>query len=127
MSPFIIVNRKFCISNTELVILVYAHSCVQLFLATYIYNVSSNKHAEGAYVVSKLSDALFVGWCLIKRARHLFQSRRNNSYEISKLCNFRFSNNNKSLPLGYICLNIPELLVTFIFYSLYTSSMCILI
>ena len=51
----------------------------------------------------------------LNRGRHLFQRKRNYSREVSKLCNFLFEYNEKYLPLCYIALLIPELLVNFQF------------
>ena len=49
----------------------------------------------GAYLITKLQNAG------LKRGRRLIQSERNYLYGISKLCNFLFANNMKSLPLWY--------------------------
>ena len=63
-------------------------------------------------ISSKRCDAYLIS--KHKREKRLFESKKNYSHGISKLCNFLFY-----IPiiniLWYLVLNIPELLVTFIF------------
>ena len=44
---------------------------------------------------------------VLKRGRHLLQSKKNYSYEILKLCNFLSVSNNKQPSLWYLILYIP--------------------
>ena len=55
---------------------------------------------------------------VLKRGRDLFQRKRNYSHKTPKLCNFLFQNNKKQLPLSYMALFVPELLVIFMFCTL---------
>ena len=51
----------------------------------------------------------------LRRGRHLFQSKKSYSNEISKPLHCLFPNNNKYLPIWYIILYIPDLIIVSIF------------
>ena len=84
------------------------------FFLEFIYWISFNKHPWHLFNFESLRWGTY--WeAALNRKRCLFQSKRNYSLEMSNLLNFLVLINNKQIPSWHMVLNIPGLLVTFIF------------
>lgn len=101
------IEISYHVSRTAYVSLIYF--CVHFFI--YLLTIFPLIGAPGAYLILKLYGAGLIWKARLNRGRHLFQNQRSYSHEILQLSNFSFPNNNKDLPLRYIALHIPEILV----------------